>query len=102
MRFSAGRHRLPHRMQVRPDRGVPVVDIGAKLQIAVGFRKRGLVDHEYRYGSRQIASGGAARRDRLTDRVDRLLHQQRDQFARVLHPDAAMADAAVVAAEQIF
>jgi hypothetical protein len=38
----------------------------------------------------------------LIDRVDWLLQQEGGQFADVLHPDAAMADAAVVAAEQNF
>ena len=98
----AFRHRLPPRIEVRPDLGVAVVYIGAKLHRAVAIYIRGLVDHEYRHGRRQIASVGAARRDRLIDRVDRLLHHQGGQFARILYSYASMADAAVIAAEQIF
>src|SRR3954470_5491456 len=72
-RRLAFRHRLPHWMQVRPDLGVAVVYVGTKLQCAIAIDKRGLVNHECRHVRRQIASGGAARRDRLIDRFDRLL-----------------------------
>jgi hypothetical protein len=93
------RHRSPLRIQVVPDLGVTPVYIPAKLQPAIAIREGGLVHHEYRHGLRQSASGGAARRDRLIDRIDRLLHQQGRQLPRILHPDASMTDAAVVAAE---
>src|SRR5580658_3565003 len=66
----AFRHRFPPWIQVRPDLGVAPVCVSAKLQPTVDIRKRGLVDHEYRHWLRQIASGGAARRDRLIDRID--------------------------------
>ncbi len=38
------------RLQLRPDLGVAVVYIGAKLQRTVGIYKRGLIYHEYRDG----------------------------------------------------
>jgi hypothetical protein len=47
------------------------------------------VDHEYWQGLRQIASGGAARRDHLIDGIDRLLPQQSGQLPWILHPDAS-------------
>src|SRR5580693_9769827 len=70
---AAFSHRLPLRIQVLPDLDVASVYIRAKLQPAIDIRECSLVHHEYRHGLWQIASGGAARRDRLIDCVDRLL-----------------------------
>ena len=113
------KHRRRFSRDVGPAARVPppapaAPNAGAARSRRRGCRRRGEIAACRRYRQRrsgrprtptrrrQVVSGGAARRDRLIDRVDRLLHQQRGQLVRVLHPDAAMADAAVVAAEQVF
>jgi len=91
----------PLRIEVLRDLGVASVDIGAKLQLAIELRERRLVDHEDRHGLWHGAADGVAGRDGLFDGLERLLHHQGGQLLGVVDPDAAMADAAVVAGEQM-
>src|SRR3984893_9643894 len=93
--------RLRHPAQMLPDLVVPLVEIRAKLERAVLVDERGVVDEEDRHRFRQWQAVGVAERDPLIDRLDRPLQQQCAQFARVLHPYAAMAAPPAVGAEQV-
>ena len=108
-RALAGRRAFSHQapvpplwIQGLPDLGVAPVDVGAKLQLAVDIRERGLVHHEHRHGLRQGAVGWWCR-SRSPDRWHRPVAASagRPACRGILHPDAAMTDAAVVAAEQV-
>ena len=99
IRLRRDSRRLRTLLQQSPDRGVAVVEIGAELQHPRGIHERGLVDDEHRHRRRQVDAGGVAGRDALVDHRERAVHQQGGKIARVLHADAAMADAAVVSVE---
>src|SRR5260370_30232278 len=83
-----------------PDLIVALIDVGTKLDRAVRTGERRQVDQKHRYRRRQHAAIGGAERDPFVDDLDRLLQQQRGEFARVLHAHAAMALPAVVATEK--
>src|SRR5687768_1893901 len=79
------RHRrLAHRLQPPPDPLVTVVNVAAERDRPVRIDERRLVEQEHRHWLRQHAVGGAAARDPVVDRLDRLLHYQRSEIARVL------------------